>query len=403
MNNSISTTKNTPVKIIIYLNVAYCVISFLYTICTGNYNGDFIDFDTNLNFLLLTLLLFFNIFPFLFIWKLYKFYGKRKNRLFIRIDVSLLKVIALAILVFHLLVTILWGVGRVGAGAYQAPYFIKLLIQILLRFDPYVWGTFIILVVNRNNRFFILFVSLLLAMIGVFKGTFGFCYSIPLVLFIKYYDIVSSFARRHFIQILFFSFLFPFLVGFVYNLRDVIRGTGDGEAKYDPITLICGKLVGRLSSFSNSAFLVDRVPYFYSAAQNLPDLFFQRQMLTAVTQSFATEDIPEKIIMGGSPKEGTSVMVGTVGIFILSMYKSLTVLILNIFTIVVVDLLIFRFCCLLKFKLAMEFAFLSVVGPTMSGVASEYFFSLLVLICLVFLILLINSLKKIYKHESQMY
>lgn len=397
MDNSAS-TNSSPIRVIVFLNIAYCIISYFYTVCTGNYNGDFIDSETNLSISLLTLLLLFNIFPFVFIWKLYIYYCKKKNRSksFIRLDESWLKVTALTILVLHLFVTIFWGVGKVGADAYQAPYFIKFLIQILLRFDPNIWGTFIILVVKRRNRSLILFVSLLLAIIGVFKGTFGFCYSIPLVLFVKYYDAIVAYVRRHLIQFLFFSFLFPFLVGFVYNLRDVIRGTGEGDTKYDTITLIGGKLIGRLSSYSNSTFLVDRAPYFYSAAQNLPNLFFQRQMLTAVTQSFATEDIPEKIIMGDSLKEGTTVMVGTVGILILSIYKSLNVLLLNIFTIVMLDLLIFRFCCLLRFNLAMEFAFLTIVGPTMSGVASEYFFTLLVLICLVFLVLLVNALKKIY-------
>ena len=61
---------------------------------------------------------------------------------------------------------------------------------------------------------------------------------------------------------------------FAYSQRDIIRNSN--EKKIENQSLIAGKLIGRMSSFSNSAILVDNVFTYFLLAQTFDNYFYQK-------------------------------------------------------------------------------------------------------------------------------
>ena len=80
------------VRVIFYLNVFYILVSYLHAIFVGSYNGDFLNVSVNLNFISLTLIVFFCILPYWVQWKIYKYFKKKeKRRKSIYIDIHYIK------------------------------------------------------------------------------------------------------------------------------------------------------------------------------------------------------------------------------------------------------------------------------------------------------------------------
>ena len=80
------------VRVIFYLNVFYILVSYLHAIFVGSYNGDFLNVSVNLDFIFLTLIVFFCILPYWVQWKIYKYFKKKeKRRKSIYIDIQYIK------------------------------------------------------------------------------------------------------------------------------------------------------------------------------------------------------------------------------------------------------------------------------------------------------------------------
>ena len=69
-----------PVKLVIFTYIAFSVISFLYSLITGNYNGDFLDCEVNLNWIGLLVALIICIIPNIILYDLYNFFAKIRYR-----------------------------------------------------------------------------------------------------------------------------------------------------------------------------------------------------------------------------------------------------------------------------------------------------------------------------------
>ena len=63
-------------KLILFINIFYITISYLYALIRREYNGDFLDIPVNLNPFFLSLVWIISIIPFLGLWLLYKKYKK---------------------------------------------------------------------------------------------------------------------------------------------------------------------------------------------------------------------------------------------------------------------------------------------------------------------------------------
>lgn len=158
---------------------------------------------------------------------------------------------------------------------------------------------------------------------------------------------------------------------------------------------MAGKLVGRLSSFSNTAILIDKGIYYYIIAQDFDTFFYQKNMLIMINGSvFSKKDVPEKVLIENGP-ENASFMLGTSGILIFSLYKSTTSFFINLFSIIIICILVFKILKTINFSMNNEYAFFILLGPVLSGVGLEYFACLLNAIILFITLLFFRAFKKL--------
>jgi hypothetical protein len=386
------------IRFIFFINIFYVIISYIYALATQEYNGDFLNVPVRLNITILSIIFVFCLIPYWIQWRIYKYFKNKKNTLKkVYINTKLIEPFVFLLLLAHIFVIVGFGVNRVGAPPYQAPDFIKLFIQILLRFDVVLWGSFLILLLPKNKLKTSLLVAFLMTLIGILKGSFGIINTIALLFIIKYYSIIIAFIKKKIPLVIIAAFIFPTLVEFAYTQRDLIRNIQYEEEKLEPGRLITGKLVGRLSSFSNAAFLIDNAPKYILMAQGFDNYFYQKGMLISIDAATYGKGnySPEKYLKPNTP-DGISFMLGTTGILIFSLYKSSYTLIINIISIIIISLLIFEILRRVKFDYNIELSYILLLYPTLSGVSSEYSFILLTLIVFFITLIFFSVLNKLY-------
>jgi putative membrane protein len=386
------------IRFIFFINIFYVTVSYIYALTTQEYNGDFLNVPVRLNTTILSIIYVVCLIPYWIQWKIYKYFKNKKNTLKkVYVNTKLVEPFVILLLLAHIFIIIVFGVNRVGAPPYQAPAFIKLLIQILLRFDAILWGSFLILFLPQKKLKTTLLISFLLILIGILKGSLGIVNTIFLLFFIKYYKDIVCFIKKKISIVIIIAFLFPTLVEFAYTQRNLIRNIQYEEEKLEPGRLITGKLVGRLSSFSNAAFLIDDAPKYILMAQGFDNYFYQKGMLISIDAATYGKGnySPEKYLKPNTP-DGISFMLGTTGILIFSLYKSSSTLIINIISIIIISLLIFEILRRVKFDYNIELSYILLLYPTLSGVSSEYSFILLILIVFFITLLFFSVLNKLY-------
>ena len=386
------------IRFIFFINIFYVTVSYIYALTTQEYNGDFLNVPVRLNTTILSIIYVVCLIPYWIQWKIYKYFKNKKNTLKkVYVNTKLVEPFVILLLLAHIFIIIVFGVNRVGAPPYQAPAFIKLLIQILLRFDAILWGSFLILFLPQKKLKTTLLISFLLILIGILKGSLGIVNTIFLLFFIKYYKDIVCFIKKKISIVIIIAFLFPTLVEFAYTQRNLIRNIQYEEEKLEPGRLITGKLVGRLSSFSNAAFLIDDAPKYILMAQGFDNYFYQKGMLISIDAATYGKGnySPEKYLKPNTP-DGISFMLGTTGILIFSLYKSSSTLIINIISSIIISLLIFEILRRVKFDYNIELSYILLLYPTLSGVSSEYSFILLILIVFFITLLFFSVLNKLY-------
>ena len=395
MNSNIEPEK--AIRFTLILNIIYITISYLYALIRKQYNGDFLEYDVRLSELVLTIIWIVSTFPFLFLWKIYKSYKRKSNKIKkVYINIKTIQIFVFFLLISHIFISWFFGVGKALAPIYEAPPLFKLFIQIILRFDPNIWATFLIFVIPKQKYKSIIITILLLILLGIVKAFIGVVYSCLILLVVKYYAEVSFFLKKYLFFCIIGFIIFPTLIEYAYNQRDVLRGVGEGNIKYETNTLIAGKFAGRLSSFSNTAILIDRAAFYYVAAQQYNTFFYVKRMLATIDSAkFGKEKSPEQILKEDTP-ENVSFMLGTIGILIFSLYNSPVTLIINFIAIILICFSVFTIIRRINFSMNLEFGFLILSGPCVSGVSIEFFNCLLVCIIMFFTLLILRTLHLIF-------
>jgi hypothetical protein len=371
------------------------VSSFLYSIFTGKLNGDFLGVEVKLDFWILLLNLLFTILPFWLLWKVYLYFKKNIPINRITIPANFLGFFLVFIIVWNVIVTILYGVGVMGAPPYDAPPSIKPLIQIMNRFN-YFYGVFIyVLLVSKKNKvqFLLVFMLLLLAYLRAGLGVFLY---LGMLMYIKYFLEFNSIFKKYKIVVLACFFAFPLIFSQLYELRNKLRNQADSEVSSD---LIFGVLAGRLSSFSDAALILQEAPYFVLSSQQLDPFYFQKQALGGVlSMNFMPEVRPETMLFkfyNEKSDDNVTYMAGTQGNLYISLFHSIPTFIFNFITIVLYVFITFYLFRLLRFNFSTELAFLLLLYVIMSGVSNEFAFLVFSVFVYLVLFLFVNLFKTI--------
>jgi hypothetical protein len=296
------------------LFVISSVISFLYAVITNTYNGDFLGVEVTLPIYILLFNLLMNIIPFIFTYRIYIYFKNNEKIRKIGVPINFLSFFLFFLLFWNAFVTIIYGVGIMGAPPYDAPPIIKTVIQLMNRFN-YGYGIFIyILASDKKNKtqFLLVFGMLILAYLRSGLGVFMY---LGMLFYLKYNDEFNFFVKKRKLILVFLLFLFPIFVNSMYSLRDSLRNQSQDDITLDnPIT---GKFIGRLSSFSDSGLILQEIPYFFISATGLDDYYFQKQALGGViSKDFMPQHRPELIMIKfiyESAGDDISYMAGTNG------------------------------------------------------------------------------------------
>jgi len=388
-------------RLCLWMFISFVLISFLYTIITKTYNGDFYGVPVRISVVLLIANLIFSIFPFIFSWQIYLYYKKKKTSKYISVPENIWGIFMLIIILWNIFITLTYGVGIMGKPIYNAPSGIRLIIQILNRID-YLYGSLLyILIIDKKNKTQILFI-LLMILLAYLRAGLGIFLYLGLVYIVKYYDEIIYFIKRRTILVVCLIVVFPVTVSYLYSLRASLRSNQVINNINNKI--ITGVLIGRLSSFSNSAMVLQEKRYFINNVNYLNNFYYEKQAMSVI---FGVELIPKnrpeyllRNVFGGDI-ENSSFMVGIPGNFYIAGFKSTVILIVNILFTMLMIISVFFFMSYLKVTFAAEFALILLLYPLTSGVSNEFSklaFSLFVF----FIILVVIRFFNYYFHPKEM-
>jgi hypothetical protein len=370
------------------------IISFIYSLF-GGYNGDFLGIDVSLSFMMLFFNLILTLIPYFVFWKIYVFFKKKKNTtVFASRQVNILFVILCVLFVYNFFAVVIYSVGVAEAPVYDAPIYIKPIIQIMNRVN---FGYFALYYILISKRFHLELIAILMLLIMSYlyhgMGVFLF---IMFVYSIKYYDKLVYKIKKNIFIFLISICLSPIFITSVYSLRDELRGTVPNELSFSEF--IFGKFIGRLSSFSNSAMILQEPAYFYVMANTeLDKFYYQIQTFKGLFGGDYKEKKPElymKGIFGNAIDVNSAFMTGTQGNAMISFLISPFHTLLNMFTLFIMVFFIFKLSTFFHFEYSYELAFLLAIYPITSGVPTEFVIIITTFIFIIFCNILISTFNK---------
>ncbi|MDR1898325.1 MAG: oligosaccharide repeat unit polymerase [Prevotellaceae bacterium] len=389
-------------RFIILLFILLTTISYGYALYYNRYNGDFLRTKVALSQSQLFFNYIISLLPYIGLWIIYKHFKKKPaNIKKIEIPVHFFKQFLYFVFFASTTVTLLYGVGKMGAPAYQAPTLIKSFIIVLNRFPLLYLGMVFILL--SNNKSHILIIATMMVILGILRAGLGVFLCLALVFILKYYANIFRFVKRRWLLIIIISIFSPFLVQKMYSLRSSLRD----DYRIEKEDLITGKLCGRLSTFGNYCFIMQNSDYFKRHIHELDGSYYQKMAASAVVgESMMPGTRPEKMIIeaGGSSSKNVGFMCGVPGILLISSYKSPWLLWVNLLTIIMLVICAFKIARRFDTPFANEIAFLFMIYPVLSGVGSEYaLFGFILLSFFVFILVvkLLSAKKQINSPKTK--
>lgn len=390
------------IRALCILFVLFNILSFIYVIKYGRFNGDYITYPCKLSICELIFVLFTSSIPFYFLYRLYLYFSKYEPRKKQNIRISHIRQIFILLAIWQIFVTTYWGVGKMGNEVYSAPFIATAIIVITNRI-PLSFLCSILLLSNYPKliRFSFLAVTLF---VTILKNSLGDFFLLSLIYVLGNIADVVKFIRKHFIIAIIAVMFFPSIASSLYTIRDVRRNnsmTIEEFRELPNVTLdeiIFGKLLGRLSTFSNLAIIIQDPDYFKNTAPQL-NLFYPINMALWVVlgNHFRPDCYPEKIMVNflGDSADDISFMAGLPGLLIISYYKSLVTLIFVVIVFVILCILIFKICRLLPVNNPNEFATINLLIMIYSGTFTSFFSFILSFVLFILIIKLYKFLIQI--------
>ncbi len=387
---------------VMYVFIGSSALSFFYTLVYQKYNGDFLGSQAYMGSYLLVMNVLLALVPFPILWKLYSWFKLRQPNFAKPHWYGLFVGLTFTMLIWNIFITYFYGVGVASAEVFDAPIAMKVIIQITIRFNIF-WAVYLLVLMTPKKSVLDILIILLVITLSLMRSSIGVFLFIPMILTVKYYDEFLRFYRKN-------RLLSGFLIGLtlisihpLYDARSTLRGSDVEEMSSGEFLL--GRLAGRLSSFSNSAVIIENTPFFFIQTLKFDDLFLQKQVLSGfLTSSFLPDNVPEvelfKLNNPGDDLIAASYMAGINGVLYLSLFKSIYVLIINVFTYLMLMLAIMWVGSTLRVRGALEMTFIVMLYLVTSGVGNELGAALLSLLIFSFIFNVFHRLRFV-KTSSQ--
>lgn len=369
-------------SIVYFAFIAASVISFMYCLFTHQFNGDFFPRPVFLSPWLLSIVLVLCLLPYAVSWQIAQAFERTRPKKTFQASYRALTIFLLLASLAHIAVTVLFGVGVMDREVYTAPAVAVPFIQIINRLDPFYLGVFYILATPKRPASDLLALALMITL-GLLRAGLGvFNYAI-IALVAKYsIELMIVVRRAPWLSFLILSVMPP-IIGALYQLREHLRG--DVQIDLNLVDMLFGRFFGRLSAFSNIAYIMQNAQSFIWSARSLESFYYLKQGASGVFGVTPPTITPERLLIAGNQYYGgySSYMAGVSGNLILAWNVSPFVCLINLLAILVSVVGILWISRFFGGGVTRLFGLAMLVYPLTSGVANE--FALLLLNCLVLL------------------
>lgn len=370
MRTSVQPAASASIPVLLF--AAATVTSYLYCAITGQFNGDFYPREATLAPWVMFLAMVVALLPYAAGWWLHHVVSRSRVTAPVVVPERFLHMLMVLTFGWHMLMTLTFDVAVMNKEVYDAPGLIKPLIQIGNRIDPFCVGVFYILAMPKRHRFDAM-AALTMVTLGLMRAGLGAFVYILIALAVKYRAEWLLLLRRRLLTVAFVVVALAYAASSLYDLRSLLRG--EAELALAVADLVVAKLAGRLSSFSNLAYVIQEADSFMLAAGDLPFDYYYRQILgSLLTSSFIPTPTPEKLLIDVNlVYDGFSTyMAGVPGNLLLAYYRSPAVAVLNATITLAMVLTTLRLSRHFGNGAASAFGICMLLYPLTSGVAYEF-------------------------------
>lgn len=379
-------------RLCLWFFLVMLLVSIAYTIITGNLNGDFYGVPLSLTDWEFTFVALISLAPYLIGYQIYKRFTRTAPAPTVRVGNALLGRTFFVVTLWFIFLAVEYGVGVMGRELYDAPELIKPFIQITNRISPFYLGVFFIVGYQGSKKIITLGIFLLITL-GLLRAGLGVFMYVFLALLIRNHKSLRGAFRRHFFKLVLAVVLLPMVSSQLYAIRSEMRESQDINIDLSAAEIVVGRLVGRLSSISDTTFIFQNSDQFRSDVRVLDPLYFQRQTLAPLFGvGIVPENIPERLLInvhGGSLFD-VSFMTGVPGNLTMAWFINPMIALMNAITMVLMVWLSLFFANKLDLPYRNEVCFMLLLYPLTSGVGNEFSF---IAVSMVALILLFKLLR----------
>lgn len=320
-------------RAVIGMFLFFNLVSLIYSLITGEYNGDFYGVPIRLSTVELFGLFALTSVPFLVLGRLGRRFDRKRPLVAISTAINFLKVFVPVTLALQAFVTWRYGVGIIGADPYEVGGPMKLMVLVLNRFNPFYLGAMLIVLLPRGSRKLEWTTILLMIVVGLLRAGIGVFLYLIIIFLLKYSSDVVAFVRRRKVTTLAALALTPFLIASLYEWRNTLRETEFSEEK-TIAAIAAGLFTGRMSALTNTAVVYENRAHFEAAAKALDPAYYYRQALsTFLGAGFNPPLTPQSMLinMNGEGIDNISYMTGAVGELMVAGHVSWLVAVANLF------------------------------------------------------------------------
>ena len=372
MNARLNQPLQDRVRLVYYVFLAAAVASFVYCVLLNQYNGDFYPQPVYLPVSRLLVIFAISVLPLFIAWKITGLFERLPARRVYVLPTRMLWILLVVGFGSHIAATFFYGVGVMDQEVYEAPALLQPIIQVINRLDPFYIGVFFILSTPKRALTDLIAISLMISL-GFLRAGLGSFNYVLIALFIKYsLEIIRLFKQKPWVIITAAATL-PTLMSSLYSFRAYLRG--DIEIETGVWDVLFGRLAGRLSSFSNAAYIDQNSVVFVWLSNMLEPLYYLKQgLVTILGSGVAPEWTPEKILISGTQDYGgySTYMTGVPGNLFFAWNVSPLWAALNAFSTFATVVLIIWLSRFLGNGIARAFGIGMLFYPLVSGVANEF-------------------------------
>lgn len=356
-------------KTILSVYIVASIISYLFVLVTGTWNGDYIGRENLLNVPVLSIVLLLTILPSVYCFYIFKYNLRYENVRIIKYNINIIRNITWFLFIAHIFL-LMSGYGVMGTeGTRIGLSPLSIMRSVLLKFSPRLWGITYILISNNNRN--ILVTYLLFFISSVFAHSLGGLFLVFIISIYKY-KFIWPFIKKHLLLSVGIAIAIPAMITAAYNFRGQLRGFGN-MVETDYTDIVFGKLCGRISSLSNNGYILENMPILIMDSDNVPTYFYLYDPMHfwGIHPAFKSTGsyVDETLKRTGNPNSST--MAGPLGVLIISISKSAYTFIVNLIFILTAIPLLFLLLRKMRIKNLAGIGLILSLGFAQNGDSSD--------------------------------